>query len=221
MSCSVNGTNGNFLSGNTSLPSVNSDFSCCLWGALTLKAGFATFLSLENGSGGGFQFYVDTSTRTPHYATLVNDVHFPGGDFTDGQWNWYGMSHSTGGATTTLYRSVNGGAISSSSFAETIPAVTLNKLVLYNEGANDEPTNGNLFGFKIWTAALSAREISSEMACHVPRHQLSSVNRYIPILNTANAGEAYVGRGLSLTKTGTLTDSRKMPPVPWSPRNTR
>lgn len=222
MSSHIGGTNGNYLKATSSLPALTGSWSVCFWMAQSLQGGIVgTAFSFEsNGAVDFIQFDLNANSRQEQYtASSGNTQNFPGGNFTDAAWVFYAAVHTTSPTNTTaLYRGANGGALSTSSFAETL-SFTPTSLTLFNENGNDEPISGNILGFMFWNSkALTTREITNQYLTMQPRVQLASLERWISIIDNTNPGEAYIGSGKNLTKTGTLTSQATMPSIPYAPQ---
>lgn len=217
MSSSVNGTNGNYLKATSSLPALQNNWSFCIWCAQTQPAAFAVGVSLETAGAGNFtQFYAGNNNRQESYTSDAGvDTNFPGGLFTNGEWNFYCASH-TQGTNTILYRGVNGAALSTTTISGDSHNWVAESLTLFNENANDEPLNGNVLNFIFWTGvALSAREVANQYLSMRPIVRVSSIERWVPVIDNGNPGQAYMGLSKNLTKTGTLSASRSMPSIPY------
>lgn len=217
MSLSNNGTNGNFLQATASLPVLTGDFSYTVWAAQSGAGGGGTFVSFEDAGGAFFLQDGATGGNSPLYESNVFTTAFPGGNFVNNVWNFYAVVHtSAAGGNTVLYRGTNGAALSTTALgAEAITGVPTT-VTLFNEQANDEGILGDLLDFKVWSAALSAREVTNQYLSIFPKSRVGALERWIPMVDSGNGGEAYAGRGKNMTLTGALPVAHSMPPVPWA-----
>lgn len=215
MSVSIAATNGNFLKGTTNMPALTGSWTVAVWSALTLSGTIGDMISIENAGPTQFIQFLTNGTRAPQFLDTAIATAFPGGNFTDGAWNFYAAARTSGTNTVVLSRGANGAALSTKSVGSDTTSFTPTAALMFNENGNDEPINGNILGFMIWTAALTAREIANQYLSLTPVSRLDALNRWIPAVDSTTPGTAYFGRNSTLTKTGTLTASHKMPSVPW------
>lgn len=124
---------------------------------------------------------------------------------------WYRVAVTYSGTTGTLYTGAAGAALASAS--GTLGTNTgLSTLRIGESGFADEWLNGCVANLKMWSAALSAGEIETELGQYVPA-RLANLLRWHPFVAAETTDRS--GNGLTLSG-GTGTSTEGGPPIPWA-----
>ncbi len=94
-------------------------------------------------------------------------------------------------------------------------ANTPTSVVIGNQLIPTVPMLGNVVSFFSWSVALSDAEMQRQYLRLSSAVRPQDLNRWHPMLNVANVAVDWSGQGHAPTVTGTYTDSRIMPPIPY------
>lgn len=139
-----------------------------------------------------------------------------------GTWQWIAVVKN--GATIVVYEAEVGEAAAAdtlnSTFHTSFPSGSTPNFSFGSSrsDASQEPFDGRLAHFKVWSAALTADELAQERWSGVPA-RTANLQFWWPFLDAADAVNEYTA-GLDLSLTGTLA-TEDGPPVTWSPGRQR
>lgn len=224
MSVKGNGTLGNNINFPSAVRSALSPpnswsmkiFLCPSGGAPSQGDGFQTPYSSEGG-GSGIQFFFSDSPNTQvlHWLNFNGaDTVVSGGVLSATQVTAIVLTHNAGTNTSIIYRRDAGGTVTSQSIADTIGGGPWTDALFFNEGANDEPMNGEEYAIVIWSRVLSATEAANET------YQCRAVTRDSLVVECPQPSSATLaidmsGNGNSATVTGSIASSSLNMPVPF------
>jgi hypothetical protein len=214
----VSTTTAQYLDTSTNTPVLNADWSYCLWLATALS-GTCTALVMATPPGSDpFHRLFVTSAGTLRVESPVGGdlTTIGGGNVAANEWVWLGFLHDQAGGTTKIYRAgANLTVTLETTITETYSAAG-NYLILYlEEDLASNRFKGPIVAYKEWNSLLTADQIANEARQMWPA-RTTNLRRFLPTLNNAEGGRDYSGNGFNLTKHSTFTDSRLMPPIPFS-----
>lgn len=232
MSLRCDGTVSKALNTTTNLGAFNGACTVCFWvcpSGTTFGPGtdgFSTFFDIGiNGSGGlqDWQFFFDISPNNLNlhylnYTSGTTTVDQLVGTVSATVMSFVALTHDpTGAGTTKIYLGAGPGSALALVATITPDAWTppLGNLTLFDWFGNDEPLNGEMTAWKMWSAVLTQTELENEYASLKPRSRIASLVRFYPWLNEPQGNIDQSGNGFDLTKVGTLITARRMPSVPW------
>jgi hypothetical protein len=208
------------LTSTTNLLALSGKFTFCFWRKLSSLTGGGVSVSIFLVSGGVNNAWClagYSSAGTPYleYESTGTQANIGGGNQGTANWEWYAYTHD-GAGTCKVYRSINGAAVAlqltqAVNWSGTAP----DRMYLMNNEGNTGRTRGQVYGYKEWSDQLTLAELSHECFKIYPTRG-TNLNRFIPALNNATAGQDYSGSAHSLTRDGAaLTDSTLVPPSQW------
>lgn len=221
---SNNGTGPNALFDTANLGAFNGDYTVEFWTVIGAPTGgFECFwcvadatnaLSLECFlAGDGISPFFDNAT-----SGVFIDTAWPGGVVAAGQRIFWAISHTAGGTNqSTMYKGVGNGALASTTFADAQVTTIVNG-ILFDFFSLAEPLNANMASWCLRNAALTQREIENDYQRLRPWSRMSSVQRFHPLFNVADAVVDWSGNEFNWTTFGgALQAGTAFAPVPWSP----
>lgn len=191
----------------TGIPSGNT-FTVTFWAYLTVDQN--NFVGLFRLQTTGAEVLIDTDsdgTTLKVWDDVSNAAGF--GAFAMSIGTWYQVGLVVNGAAATSYIGPGGGSLTTTSVANfTPPNPPTNLAIGSDTGAF---LNGRIAAFKLWSAALSATEVTAELAQFAPTRNVNLL-RYHPF-HVAETTD-YSGNGNTLTAGSTATATEADPPIP-------
>ncbi len=202
--------NGNYLKRTTG---YSGPITVCTWFRLLAVTGFHSIWSQDNNS----NFFPQLYTENTDLRFGETNLSFPiiRSGIAANTWCWAGVIYEPG-VSSESYTGI-GGALTHTTSSGTAGAYGGTVMTLFDEQASDQNMNGQLCAFKVWTARLSADELSYEYRKANPQRALS-LNFFLPQTNgvTAQQGIDMSGQGHNFTLNGAIATARAMPPITWS-----
>ena len=125
---------------------------------------------------------------------------------------WVFIALVGAGTTSTVYWSVAGGAIQSTTIETS--SVAAGNLFISADGLGDGDWPGLITGVRVWSRSLTAAEVANESHRLTPA-ALNGLWAQYTQLNGSNLGLDYSGNGRTATVVGTPATAAQMPPAPW------
>jgi hypothetical protein len=112
-----------------------------------------------------------------------------------------------------------GGALTQTGPTGSAVANTPTSVVVGNQLVTAVPMLGNVWAFMCWDAVLSADEMQAQYLHLRPVVRPQALTRWLPMWNVASVNADWSGSGNTPTVTGTYTNSRLIPPIPYAALN--
>lgn len=128
---------------------------------------------------------------------------------------FFAVTHD-GDATnsTIVYYGIPGSALVKNSLGADSFIAGVGTIWLYTQSANNEPFNGEIIAQAYYASVLTDAQVNAVYRQMAPKVAQGG-GMFYPLLNVATGRYDASGNELNYTATGTLVDSRRMPPVPW------
>lgn len=204
------------LSYTGTLPDTTGGITVAFWVYLSVDRNDFSCMTRLSGAGTSILYLVtDGNGTTVAWFSVAGSI-VTSFDLTVGAWHRIAATHAAG--TGTIYTATATGATNVTT--GTITTGTPGDLGIGGRGPgdNDEPFNGRIAGYKLYSAVLTQAEVEQEWQQLTPR-RTANLHAWYPLLDATAGGRTdYSGNARTLGTGASAATTEDGPPVPWGPQ---